>query len=148
MRRTPAAGRTRRAGGFTLLELMIAMSVIAVALFGILAMITQMVAMREVNRESEIAKEWVQQEIEKVKSYPFTSLNTAGTYAANTSGPSGAAYTGTTAMALHPAPALANASGTVLVNYANPNLYEIVVTLNWKGRKGSGTYTMRSLISK
>src|SRR5579872_3405877 len=76
MTRAPAARAGSRAQGFTLLELMIAMTVIAFALFGILAMITQIMTMRDINRENEIAKEWVQQEVEKVKSNTFTSLNT------------------------------------------------------------------------
>jgi prepilin-type N-terminal cleavage/methylation domain-containing protein len=159
MRRAPAAGRTRQAQGFTLLELMIAMSVIAIALFGILAMITQIMTMRDVNRESEAAKEWVQQEVEKVKSYPFASVNAAGAYLANT----GTTYVGTavnfatpptspipapTAPLAAPPAQLASATGVVKVDYTNASLYEIVVTVNWKARKGTGAYVMRSLYSQ
>ncbi|HLY08032.1 MAG TPA: type II secretion system protein [Planctomycetota bacterium] len=139
----PHAKRGRR--GFSLLELMIAMSVIAIALFSILGMITQMMAMRDLARENELAKEWVQRRLEEVKSTAFAQVPT--TYPAGTTG----AYVGSFSASTLPVdkatpPQLANAAGLLSVNYNNnANLYEIVATITWKARKGTGTYAMRNL---
>lgn len=136
-------GGRRRSRGLTLVELMIAMTIIAIALFGILSMIVQMSAIRDAARESELAKEWVQRKIEEVKSRPFSDLKTSAYV------PAGGAvfYKGTFGSPDTPAP-LASAAGVLTVNYSNDNLYEIVATISWKGRRGPGTYSMRNLIAK
>jgi len=145
--------------GFSLVELMMAMAIIAIALFGILSMITQTMSMREVARENEMAKEWVQKRIEEIKSQPISGMSgwqwptpmpacmttqTSGTkYTATYVGVANSAYA-------EPAPPLqlAGAVGTILIDTSNPNLYEIIGTITWKGRKGTGVYTMRNLYSK
>jgi Tfp pilus assembly protein PilV len=122
---------------------MMAMTIIAIALFGILSMIVQMTAMREAARESELAKEWVQRKIEEVKSRPFLDLKTTA-YA-----PAGGAtfYKGSFGSPDTPSQ-LASAAGVLTVNYSNDTLYEVVAAISWKGRKGPGTYSMRNLIAK
>ena len=145
--------------GFSLVELMMAMAIIAIALFGILSMITQTMKMREMGRENELAKEWVQKRIEEVKSQPISAMSgwqwptpipvcmtttTVGTKYTATY----VAVTGSTYAEPAPPPQLAGAVGTVLVDTTNPNLYEIVGTISWKSMKGTGVYTMRNLYSK
>lgn len=128
--------------GLTLVELMMALAIIAISLFAILSMIIQMMTMREAAREQEAAKEWVQRKIEEVKSRPFTDLNSVA-YKAS----AGAVYTATFALPDVPA-TLPSGAGVLTVDYSNANLYEIVASVNWKGRTGNGAYSMRNLYAK
>jgi len=132
----------KRKRGLTLVELMIALAIIAIALFGILSMIVQMMAIREATRESELAKEWVQKKIEEVKSRPFSDLRTVAYTPAG-----GSVYTAAFANPDVPTQ-LPNGAGVLMVDYTNANLYEIVASVNWKGRLGPGTYSMRNLYSR
>src|SRR5689334_3228873 len=63
--------RQLRDGGFSLLEIMIAMTVIAIALFAILSMVVNMMATQENMRELEIAKEAAATKMEEIKSHPM-----------------------------------------------------------------------------
>jgi len=144
--------------GFSLVELMMAMAIIAIALFGILSMITQTMSMREAARESELAKEWVQKRIEEVKSQPISGMSGwqwPSLAPCMTTQSSGTKFTATYVAVpgstyAEPAPPLqlSGAVGTMMVDTSNPNLYEIVGTITWKGLKGTGVYTMRNLYSK
>ncbi|HVR83872.1 MAG TPA: prepilin-type N-terminal cleavage/methylation domain-containing protein, partial [Planctomycetota bacterium] len=62
---------TRRESGFSLLEVMIAMVIIAFAIFAIMSMILGTMASQESLREMQTAKEAVAQKIEQVKSNTF-----------------------------------------------------------------------------
>ncbi len=152
--------RSRR-GGFSLLELMIAMAVIAIALFGILAMVTQTMSMKEIARENELAKEWAQKRIEEVKAQNFTNLPSVSPAGKQRNLPSTSLVTGTLSTGYKavytlsnfaspyddPCPPfqLANATGTVVIDYSNSNIYEIVANITWKSRKGNLSYTIRNL---
>src|SRR5689334_19207370 len=113
----------KRSRGITLLELMIALAVIAISLFAILSMVVNMMAMREAAREKELAKEWVQKKLEEVKSRPFTDLKTVAYQ------PSGGGNVYTAAFGSPDTPALGNAAGVLVVDYSNANLYEIVASI-------------------
>jgi type II secretory pathway pseudopilin PulG len=160
----------RSESGISLVELMIAMTIIAIALFAILSMITQMMTMKEVAKENELAKEWVQKRIEEIKSQPIANLNNTVCLSGRTdtkgsaslgfprqSTGLGSKYTAiysTVNYALpfdEPCPPLelAAATGTVVIDYTNANLYEILASITWKARNGkTGVYTMRNLYSK
>lgn len=178
-------GRSNAQRGLSLMELMAAMTVIAITIFGVISMMTQTMTTRQSMREMEIAKEWTLKRIEDVKSQKFNSLKGATIYPVNfTSGttqqfvgvfgvnsqhlgtnPAGVPNTTEVGppMALYnPVPTnaplvLPDGStlplgtflpyGTLTIDYTNPNLYEIVCTLTWKGVKGTGNYSMRSLMS-
>jgi prepilin-type N-terminal cleavage/methylation domain-containing protein len=153
--RTQTMRRPTPEQGFSMIELMAAMVVIAIALFGVVSMMTQTMTTRESMREMEVAKEWTLKRIEDVKSQKFVALNTPAAYPA---APGTSQFSGTFGPGVNPAgvpnitdvgtpSSLSKALGTLTVNYANPSLYEIVATISWKGVKGSGTYTMRSLMA-
>lgn len=133
----------RRAAGFTLIELMFAIAVIAIALFAISSMVLQSVALREAGRESETAREWVQKKIEEVKSRSFAELKTTA-YA-----PAGGSNLYSTTFAGSTVPSgLNGAVGIMTIDYSNSKLYEIVVRIDWKGTRGKSTYSLRSLYAE
>ena len=61
----------RNQSGLSLIELVIAMSVIAIAMFGILSMIVHSMQTKETLRELQIAKEAVSTKMEEIKSHPM-----------------------------------------------------------------------------
>lgn len=133
----------RRSHGFTLLELMFALAIIAISLFAICSMVLHSMAARESMREMAAAKEWVQKKIEEVKSQQFADLKTS-VYP-----PAGGTTVHSTSFASAALPVeLPASAATLTVDYSNTNLYEIVVRIDWKGRLGKGTYSMRSLYAK
>src|SRR5437764_559716 len=59
-----------------MVELMIALLIIAFSLFAIMSMVTHTMALRQSALETETAKEWATARIEEVKSLTFTSVGT------------------------------------------------------------------------
>ncbi|HLF92658.1 MAG TPA: prepilin-type N-terminal cleavage/methylation domain-containing protein [Planctomycetota bacterium] len=127
--------RSLRRRGFTLLEVMIALSVIAVALFAALSMILQTASSKESMREQEIAKEAASAKIEEIKARTFAQIYS--TY-------NGAAFT---VDGLNAPTGTGRGLGAVAIDATNPNLYEITVTIRWKGTQGERSYLMRNLFS-
>src|SRR3954465_4129985 len=134
----------RRDQGFSLVELMIALMIIAISLFAILSMVVHTMSIRQATRESEMAKEWVTQRIEEVRSRTFTTLSgtlqpgTSAAFRSATAPTTGAGfYSAAYAGAATPSE-LPNATGSLKVDYSNANLVEIVATINWKARRGVG----------
>lgn len=137
------ASRRRAGRGVTLVELMIALTIIAISLFGILSMVVHSMAMREAARESVLAKEWVQKKLEEVKSQKFTDLKTSAYPPAGLATVYSASFTSAGVPAQLP-----NATGQLTIDYSNVNLVEVIASIDWKGRLGKGTYSMRSLYAK
>jgi len=144
----------RGSSGFSLVELMIALFIIAISLFAILSMVVHTMSIRQSTREAEMAKEWVTGKVEEVRSRTFTTLqtvlppNTAAAFGSATA-PSAVANFYTAAYAGSATPSeLNNAVGTLKVDYTNATLVEIVATINWKARVGNGSYSLRSLYAK
>ena len=142
----------RRRSGFSLLELIIAMAVIAIAMFGVLSMILHTMQTKETMRELQIAKEAAATKIEEIKSHPMQlppALLPVGTTPDGNSvyntyfrtDPVGNPYTFTV-------DGLSTARGAVRIDASNPYLYEIMVTVRWVGRKGAAEYTRRSMIAQ
>lgn len=142
----------RRNSGFSLLELIIAMAVIAVAMFGVLSMILHTMQTKETMRELQIAKEAAATKIEEVKAHPMQlppALLPVGATPDPTSiyntyfrtDPINDPYTFTV-------DGLSSGRGTVRIDATNPYLYEIMVTVRWVGRKGPAEYTRRSMVAQ
>ena len=147
----------RKQSGLSLLELIIAMSVIAIAMFAILSMIVHSMQTKETLRELQIAKEAVSTKMEEIKSHPmqlpptFLPLGTTAdpnsvynfyTLTANAS----FQVSGITDSRLLTADK--TAIGNIKIDATNPYLYEVMVTVNWVGRKGPAVITRRSLIAQ
>jgi prepilin-type N-terminal cleavage/methylation domain-containing protein len=132
---------TRR-GGFSLVELMIAMSVIAFSIFGVMSMVLHTSATREATRELELAREAASSKIDEIKSMSFADLATKY--------PSPAKAT----IAFN-VPTLVHQSGSgvavgvATLDTSNADLYDVLVTVTWKSvRRGASTYSIRSLYAR
>jgi type II secretory pathway pseudopilin PulG len=135
----------RPESGLSLLEVMIALAIIAFAIFAIMSMILGTMAAQEAMRELQTAKEAAAQKIEQIKSTDFqTALTTYPPVVPPTTPPQ------------FPVAGLVDTSypdkiarGSVITQIdANQTLMDILVSITWKGRKGTTTYSMRSLYAK
>ena len=151
-----AVKRRRGNSGFSLVELMVAILIIAISLFAILSMVVHTMSIRQSTREAEMAKEWVTGKIEEVRSrtfttlqttYPSTGANAVAFGGATAPTPITNCYTAAYAGSATPSE-LNNATGKLTVNYSTTNLVEIVATINWKARRGVGSYSLRSVYAR
>lgn len=129
--------------GFSLLELMIAMSVIAFAIFGVMSMVLHTSATRETARELEMAREAATSKIDEIKSAPFKDLSE------KYPSPTPVTLTFNVSTLTHASTPNAPAQATALIDTSNADLYDILVTVRWKSRRaGATSYTLRSLYSR
>src|SRR6185436_11130705 len=138
MRRRPSGIR-----GFSLLEVMIAMAVIAIAIFAIMSMIMTTMANNEATREVQLAKEAAASKIEEFKARGFAALSAAYP---SSSTPTVLSYT--VSSLTSQTTSQPGAPLTVRIDSSNSEVYDILATVDWKGRKGKGTYSMRSLCAR
>jgi type II secretory pathway pseudopilin PulG len=127
-----------RMRGLTLLELMIALGVIAVSLIAILSMILSTSTLKDGMRDLSTAKEAAGAKLEEIKSQAFDAI--PGYVTAN-------GLFGVPGLN-HPAFG-SQGRGQIFIDASNPNLYDITVTISWvrQGGQGSG-YTLRTLYSR
>ena len=131
--------RSRRAG-VSLLELMIALSVIAIALLGIVGVLLQTLSVKEANREQQSAKTAATRRLEIVRTAAQSDFATvAATYAGST----------------FSVPDLSNLAtadkrglGTVLIDSSNPNLLDVRILITWAGVRGDSRYEVRSMLTR
>jgi prepilin-type N-terminal cleavage/methylation domain-containing protein len=158
------SARRRRDQGFSMVELMVALVIIAFSLFAIMSMVTHTMALRQAALENETAKEWATARIEEVKSMAFGSIAT--TYPKNGVSMIGQATTPTADVNAHiinygknpPLPSfqnpraipvlLTNGAGVLKIHQSNADLVEIVAMVTWKAGRTPGVYTLRSMYAK
>lgn len=141
---------SRSRQGVTLLELMIALAVMAVSIFAILTMIMYTISAKESQRELALAKEAVQKKLDELKGQPWATLTQVV--------PPGTAYDPFTVEGLsHPATADKRGKGTVTIlstrlDPVNPlriSLIDVEVRVDWKGvYGGNSTYAMGTLLTQ
>lgn len=173
------AARRKYRGGLSLIELMMALSVIAVALMAILSMIIHTTSDKESQRELAFAKDAASWVLENVKSQgfnqPATFLSDVSGYLTATYGNPASVPPPPTADAANPLlsyytlpvkgliytnrdgtfwtpsapPATAVNAGraTIRLDQTNSNLLSISVLVEWKGIRGSRSYTLKNLYS-
>jgi type II secretory pathway pseudopilin PulG len=122
----PRNGRRSDEGGFSIVELVIAMGVLAVALLGIMSLYMNTVTLSEVNREIQSATFAAQQKLEEIRGTPFNSI--PNLYPAGTT-----AYFEVGKMIPVP-PDLK--PGSLTVDYSNPYLINVTVRIRWRGIRG------------
>lgn len=132
-----------RDSGFSLMEAMIAMAVIAIAMFAIMSMTMTTMASKEAARELQTAKEAAASKIEEFKAKGFTAISAAYPTSPN---PYTVVYTVNDL--IHRASLKPGAALTVIIDASNPDVYDLLATVEWKGRRGPGSYSMRSLCAR
>ncbi|MBI3272242.1 MAG: hypothetical protein HYZ53_24845 [Planctomycetes bacterium] len=118
------------ASGFTLLEAMLAAVVILVALMGLASTMSYAARTDMVAGEHMSALNAGRAEMETIKATSFGALAALNNTNFTVAGMSG----------LTPV-------GQVLVNTTNPNLFDVTVTVTWRGVMGPQTLTLRTLIA-
>ena len=133
-----------REGGFTLLEVMIAMTILAVALMGVLSLYANTMILAEVNKNSRTATFAAQQKVEEVRGL-VSPTATDPLSAVRTAYPSGTttyfAVSGLAVYGSEPNP------GSVVVDYTNANLLNVTVKVHWKGVRGEDSVTVTTMLS-
>ena len=141
---TAPARRPRSRGGFSLIELMFALTIIAIALMGIFSVILHTSRTKEAMRETEVAKEAAAVKMEEVKSYTTDEIKTR--YASGASAASFTVSALTNATTSNPTQ---KGAGTVTIYSAtDAELIDITIAVQWKGIKGLQTYTLRGMVTK
>jgi len=113
--------------GFTLLELMLAATIIVVAMAGLLGAYVLCFNINETAKNLTLATAAAQEEIETIRNSAFTNISNASTD--NPPGFEGATFNVTGLPA-------GNAMGSVRVDSANPDLLKITVSVSWRQRGG------------
>jgi hypothetical protein len=122
---------------------MFAMAIIAIAIFAIMSMIITSMSTNESAREMQVAKEAVGTKIEELKAKGFSALSTAYPSSANPY-----SLASTVSELTSPSTSQPGAPMTVTIDASNPDVYDLVVRVDWKGRNGKTTYSMRSLCAR
>jgi prepilin-type N-terminal cleavage/methylation domain-containing protein len=157
----------RRSQGFSLVETIIAMVVIAIALFAILSMTVHSSTMQQSQKEFEIAKEAASRKIDELRGLPWGGINNitipsvVNSYATVATPVnftvSGLSYTSNTDAWNTPTNnPLKAGKGTVIVHGTNPTpltdpvyLVDIEVLIQWNGvKRGLSQYSARMILAK
>jgi prepilin-type N-terminal cleavage/methylation domain-containing protein len=134
----------RRRRGLTLMELMVALGVVAIALFGAVSMILHTVRAKEYTRELDVAKHAAATKLEEIRVRPWTEV----------SNPSSSLYQPFTVEGLNPPKTNGGRHGLARIRNLGPggvptnaNLIDVEVTIEWIGVRGPSQYSMRSMYS-
>jgi hypothetical protein len=126
------------------MELMVALGVVAVALFGAVSMILQTVRTKEYSRELDLAKHAAATKLEEIRVRPWTEV----------SNPSSSLYQPFPVEGLTPPRSNGGRHGLARIRNLGPggvptnaNLVDVEVTIEWIGVRGPSRYSMRSLYS-
>ena len=104
--------------GFTLIELMISVSVLIVALAGLLGVFAHLISLNENSSKLTLAVAACQAKLEEIRNSTFS--NTYATYNGASFNPQG--FTS------------GEAKGAISVNNSNPNLLQVYISVSWRTR--------------
>nr|MBU1328120.1 type II secretion system GspH family protein [Candidatus Omnitrophota bacterium] len=104
--------------GFTLLELMISVSVLIVALAGLLGVFAHLISLNENSSKLTLAVAACQAKLEEIRNSTFSNIYT--TYNGASFNPQGFASS--------------EAKGAISVNNSNPNLLQVYISVSWRTR--------------
>ena len=137
---SPLRLRSRRfikpSGGFTLVEVMVAMAVLTVALLGFVAAMIRAVDVSRGSLANQLAMNSAQHVAESIKATAFDEVyDTYSTHAFDVAG-------------LDPADGDADSlPGRVVVDDANPDLLSIQVIVEWRGLLGARDYFLEFMVT-
>ena len=104
--------------GFTLIELMISVSVLIVALAGLLGVFAHLISLNENSSKLTLAVAACQTKLEEIRNSTFS--NTYATYNGASFNPQG--FTS------------GEAKGAISINNSNPNLLQVYISVSWRTR--------------
>lgn len=123
--------RKNKQSGFSLIEVIFAVSVIAIAVIGILSVMVVSVKHQKAARETDLASNAAREQIERVRGTTFASI-------APTFGPPNDHFT-VVGLNMNPPDVLnpAGAQGQITLNVITADLLEVVVVVDWPSEAGS-----------
>lgn len=120
--------------GVSLVELMIALAVIAIALLGMVGVVLHTISIKEANREQQLAKTAATRQLETVKLAGKTNYDTVVL-----------TYNGQVV----PVNDLANnGTCTTTIDSTNPDLLDVRILIQWTGVRGQSRYELRSMMTR
>jgi len=169
--------RHSREGGFSLVEILFATMVIAIALFGILSMTLHTSRTKESMREYQVAREAASRKIEEIRGLPWGTVKEPGVKSPDDPTQPTVCYTYAAGFGLprdvqkpfspfsvdgisHPTTVDKKGQGRIIIHGTNPDssgglvlvdpvrLVDYEVLIEWKGVNGLSRYSTRLMISK
>jgi prepilin-type N-terminal cleavage/methylation domain-containing protein len=150
-----------RAGGFSLVEIMIAMTIIVIALFGVLSMTIHTSTTKESLREMEVAKQAASRKIDEIRGLPWDNAvpSVIVTYAGGTYQPEtvdGLSFHGTDTWntTLNPqkkgklSVIIHGTNAVVVGGVAQTKLIDFEVLVDWIGVRGRSRYSTRMMLTQ
>lgn len=116
--------------GFTVVELVVAMAVFAIAIVGILSVIIHTITQNQIDRDYDLAKQALSSKMAEIKQHNFDDIVVD--------------YAGKT----FPVAELQNSNGVITIDSSNPNLLDVQITLTWQSIKTSRTYSISKMITR
>ena len=116
--------------GVTLLEVVMALAVIAISLLSVVSVIVHTTNLKDSTRDLTISKEAAQARFEEMRDADFATV--------------AAAYDGRVTAV----PGLASGNETITVDATNPDLLDVRIDITWNSVGGVTTYTTRTLIAE
>ena len=119
-----------------------ALSVVSIAMVGIIGAILHSTTMQDLNRQLDLARNAAMAKLDEVRARDYGTVVATYGGAANANNRFGVP-------GLRPPPAvLANQIGVVTLENSNANLIEVRVQVNWQSQKGVRTFRTSSLITR
>jgi Tfp pilus assembly protein PilV len=121
--------------GLTLVEIIIALTVIVGAILGVASLLLYTSRLNESEREYALARQSIFSKIEEIKKHNFDYVVTDY----STGGSPGPNFIVTK---------LYNSQGTIYINSTNPNLLLITVTVSWQSVNGQRSISSNTLVTR
>ncbi len=140
-------GRGKRSG-FSLIEVIVALAVLAIALTGIIGTVLHMMTSRQLEKDLNTARDAAMSQIDRTRALNYVQNQTtlAQIQAAYSAG--GVFNSPNFAVPGLRNDAYNNICGTVTWDGTNPEIVRLIVTITWRSLKGVRTFSTWALITR
>ncbi len=138
--------QTRRRAGLTLVEIVIALAVLAIALTGVMAAITASMTASSLNRQTNMARDAAMKKLDEVRSRDYTTLLVS--YDVPGTAPTPATYA--SLLTSFTVPGLDTGTGYVWLDPAGSDnaIMNVHVVILWSSEKGQREYKASAVITR